>query len=234
MKVARTLILAGSLTLSVGMGGAYAQGIPVIDTTAIAKQIQQITEMQKQLEEARRIYNQAKELHDSFNQITNVKDLAGLLNNQQFQQYLPQEYGQYAGAVNDLIEGNVEGFAQKYDYYSREGDSAANDFYYQELQRRKGETYQDMAVGEAVYDTASKRMDALNELKEEVGKAETPKEVMDLQARIQAESALLQNELLRMRGLAMIQEARTRVDRQRGTEKRMELIEQIKDAAQGG
>jgi len=216
-SVARSLMLAAGVLAGTSVS-ANAQGIPVIDATAIAKHIQQISELQKQLEQAKAIYDKASELHDSLNQITNIKDLAGLLNNSQFQKYLPQEYSQYADAVDGLLKGNIDGFAQKYDYYSRDGNSAANSFYYQELQRRKGETYQDMAVGELVYNTASKRMDELNKLKDALGSASTPKEVMDLQARLQAESALLQNEVLRMQGLAMIQEARTRVDEQREDE----------------
>lgn len=228
------MILVGILILSIGVPDVEAQGLPVIDKTAIAKQIQQIAALQKQLQEAKRIYSQAKALHDSFNQITDVKDLAGLLNNREFQQYLPQEYDQYSSAMNDLISGNIDDLAHKYDYYSREGDSAANDFYRRELQRRKGETYQDMAVGEAVYDTASRRMNGLNELKAKISKAKTPKEILDLQARIQAESALLQNELLRMRGLAMIQGARNRVDRQRGEQARLKFIDELKTAANEG
>ena len=56
------------------------------------------------------------------NGITDIKDVAGLLSNSDFQQYLPQEYSQYSGAVNDLINGNVGGLSQKqYDYYRPPG-----------------------------------------------------------------------------------------------------------------
>ncbi|WP_424938687.1 type IV secretion system protein [Agrobacterium pusense] len=53
---------------------------------------------------------------------------------------------------------------------------------------------------------------------------------MELQARIQAESAILQNEVLRMQGVAMIQEARNRVDEQRVEERRAERRDQMKAA----
>ncbi len=214
-------------------GAAHAQGIPVIDATSLIQHIQQVQELQAQLQQAKELYDLTTNLHDSFNQITNVSQLAGLLNNPQFQQYLPQEYSQYASAVSGLLQGNVQGFAEQYDYYTREGASAANDFYNQELLRRRAETYQDMAVGEVVYDQASQRLEQLNQLKDSLASATTPKEVMDLQARLQAESAILSNEILRLQGLAMIQEARTRVDEQREDERIQEMNDQIR-AALGG
>lgn len=230
----RLRLLAVAVGLSVASPlAANAQGISVIDATAIAKHLEQIGELQKQLAEAKKIYDTANQLKESMNGITDIKDLAGLLNNRDFQQYLPQEYSQYSGAVNDLINGKVDGFAQKYDYYKREGNNSANDFYYNELNRRKGETYQDMAVGEAVYDQASKRAEGLNELKGKLETASTPKEVLDLQARISAESALLQNDINRMQGLAMIQDARNRVDEQREDEKIEQMDDQISEALKG-
>lgn len=222
------VVAAGVMT-----GAAHAQGIPVIDSTSLIQHIQQVQELQAQLQQAKELYDLTTNLHDSFNQITNVSQLAGLLNNPQFQQYLPQEYSQYASAVSGLLQGNVQGFANQYDYYTRDGASPANDFYYQELLRRRGETYQDMAVGEVVYDQASQRLEQLNQLKDSLSSATTPKEVMDLQARLQAESAILNNEILRLQGLAMIQEARGRVDEQREDERIQEMNDQIR-AALGG
>ena len=232
IRVSRSIVLATGVALAAA-ASAHAQGIPVIDATAVAKHLEQISELQKQLQEARKIYDTANQLKESMNGITDIKDVAGLLNNSEFQQYLPQEYSQYSGAVNDLINGNVGGFAKQYDYYQREGNSPANDFYYNELNRRKDETYKDMAVGEAVYNQASRRAEGLNELKDKLASASTPKEVLDLQARISAESAFLQNDINRMQGLAMIQQARNRVDEQREDEKIQQMNDQIEKALNG-
>lgn len=232
LRLSRSVALVAGVTLAAS-ASAQAQGIPVFDAAAIAKHLEQITELQKQLQEAKKIYDTANQLKESMNGITNIKDLAGLLNNSDFQQYLPQEYSQYSGAVNDLIQGKADGFAKQYDYYRREGNNAANDFYYNELHRRKYETYNDMAVGEAVYNQASKRAGGLNELKGKLASASTPKEVLDLQARISAESALLQNDINRMQGIAMIQQARNRVDEQREDEKIEQMFDQMDTAIEG-
>lgn len=209
--------------------GVQAQGIPVIDATAIARWGQQLQEMKNQLDQAKQIFDEAQKLNQSFD-ISKLEDLKTILEDRNFQQYLPQEYGQYASAVDGLLKGNVDGFAQQYDYYESKGQQNANDFYQAELKRRKGETYKDMAVGEVVYDQASKRLEGLNQLRDKISSTSSPREVMELQARIQAESALLQNEVLRMQGVAMIQEARNRVDEQRVEERRAERRDQMKAA----
>lgn len=224
----------GIALVGISAPAVMAQGIPVIDATAIARWAQQLQQMQAQLDQARSIYDEAQRLGDSFNQITDVSDLGGLLNDRQFQQLLPPEYSRTAGAVNGLLQGNIDGIAQQYDYYQNEGANAANSFYQQEVQRRKGETYQDMAVGEVVYNQASQRLDGLNQLRDRLSTATTPKETMDIQARLQAESAILQNEVLRMQGLAMIQEARNRVDDQRLEERSQERRDGIKAALEAG
>jgi type IV secretion system protein VirB5 len=83
-----------------------------------------------------------------------------------------------------------------------------------------------------VYDTASQRIDALEELRTRISTATDVKETLDLSARLQAEQALLQNDVLRMQGLAMIQQARMDMDGQREREKQRQLIDEMKAALQ--
>ncbi|MFX6226162.1 type IV secretion system protein, partial [Acinetobacter baumannii] len=81
-------------------------------------------------------------------------------------------------------------------------------------------------------DTASQRIDALEELRTRISSATDVKEILDLSARLQAEQALLQNDVLRMQGLAMIQQARVDMDGQREREKQRQLVDEIKAALQ--
>ncbi|WP_283813008.1 type IV secretion system protein [Bradyrhizobium rifense] len=87
-------------------------------------------------------------------------------------------------------------------------------------------------MGQAVYDAASQRIDALEELRTRISSATDVKETLDLSARLQAEQALLQNDVLRMQGLAMIQQARTDMDGQREREKQRQLVDEMKAALQ--
>ena len=65
-----------------------------------------------------------------------------------------------------------------------------------------------------------------------ISSATDVKDVLDLSARLQAEQALLQNDVLRMQGLAMIQQARVDMDGQREREKQQQLIDEIQAALQ--
>ncbi|NRF07700.1 MULTISPECIES: type IV secretion system protein [Agrobacterium] len=221
-------LAASIVALSLG-AQAQAQGVPVYDNAAFLQWGKQLIEMKNQLDQAKAIFDEAQKLNQSFD-FSQLEQLKTLLDDKNFQQYLPQEYGKVASAVDGMLKGNVDGFAEQYDYYESKGQTNANDFYQNELKRKKGETYKDMAVGEVVYDQASKRLDGLNELREKISSTQSPREVMELQARIQAESAILQNEVLRMQGVAMIQEARNRVDEQRVEERRAERRDQMKAA----
>ncbi|MCC8976693.1 P-type DNA transfer protein VirB5 [Bradyrhizobium brasilense] len=191
----------------------------------LQQSLQQIEQLKQQLDTAQKQLSQLSDLHKSLNQITSIGDLASSLKDPSITQYLPPEFKQYSGPLNGLLKDNANGFAQKYDHYT--STAPGENFYQEELQRQKQETYTDMSVGQAVYDTASKRIQDLETLRDKVKTASTPKEAMDLQARIAAEQALLQNEILRMKGLAMVQEARNRVDSQREREEYHKFADQV-------
>jgi type IV secretion system protein VirB5 len=72
----------------------------------------------------------------------------------------------------------------------------------------------------------------LEELRQKITGSKDAKDVLDLSARIQAEQALLQNEVLRMQGLAMVQQARGDMDGQRQKERERQLVDEMKAALQ--
>lgn len=221
-------LLAGAISL--GMSGfAWAQGIPVFDATAIAKHIESVKNQLAQIQELKSQLDEAKKLYDSMNQITGVKDLAGLLKTPAIQNALPDEFGQ----IQSSLSGLVDEFKGKYDHFDTSG-SAANNFYLQELTRQKNETYGDLSIGQKVYETASKRIAELAKLRDAVGTATTQKEILDLNARIAAETALLQNDQIRMQSLAMVQRARGRVDQQRQEEERQKKLKEFVTSLEKG
>jgi type IV secretion system protein VirB5 len=75
-------------------------------------------------------------------------------------------------------------------------------------------------------------MGADGEHRTRISSATDVKEVLDLSARLQAEQALLQNDVLRMQGLAMIQQARMDMDGQREREKQRQLVDEMEAALQ--
>ena len=195
-----------------------AAQIPVIDPTAIAKQIEQIAELRNQLETAKNQLTQLQNLHGSLNKLTNMGDIVALLSSPAVRQALPKEFGQLEAALKGQGSGalgsRAETYRQENEVYARAGD----DFYAAETRRAQLGNAGQVSVAQQVYEAASKRMDGLEELRRQIGQSVDPKTTLDLQARIGSESAHLQNELLKMQALAMLQQAEAQTREQRARE----------------
>lgn len=219
-------LLASAFLLAPAML-ASAQGIPVIDQTAIAKQIESITQLKSQLDALNQQLQQAQQLYGSLNKITNMADVATLLNDPSIRKALPQDFT----AIEALLKGSGAGafgssalkFLQDNSAYRTDAD----DFYAQELSRLQNQNAGQMSLGQQIYDAATKRIDGIDELRQKISGAADAKDIADLQARLQAETAFLQTDVLRMEGLQMVQQAQVQVDDQRKAEdwrKRMDTM----------
>ncbi|MGR9409974.1 P-type DNA transfer protein VirB5 (plasmid) [Rhizobium leguminosarum] len=200
------------------VGTVSAQGIPVIDETAIAKQIESITQLKSQLDTLNQQLQQAQQLYVSLNKVTNMANVAGLLNDPSIRKALPQDFN----AIEGLLKGNGTGVlgnsASKFLDDNSTYRTSANDFYAQELARAQNQNAGQMSLGQQIYDAATKRIDGIDQLRQQISGAEDAKDIADLQARLQAETAFLQTDVLRMQALQMVQQAQVQVDDQRKAE----------------
>ncbi|MBY5435643.1 P-type DNA transfer protein VirB5 [Rhizobium leguminosarum] len=218
------LVMAAAL---LPVGSALGQGIPVIDQTAIAKQIESITQLKSQLDTLNQQLYQAQQLYGSLNKITNMADVAGLLNDPSIRKALPPDFnaieGLFKGSGTGVFGSSAAKFLQDNSTYRTD----ANDFYAQELSRSQNQNAGQMSLGQQIYDAATKRIDGIDQLRQQISGAGDAKDIADLQARLQAETAFLQTDVLRMQGLQMIQQAEVQVDDQRKAEdwrKRMDAM----------
>lgn len=78
-----------AIVLFLSSYAADAQGIPVIDQSAIAKQIESITQLKSQLDALNQQLQQAQQLYGSLNKLTNMADVASLLNDPAIRKALP-------------------------------------------------------------------------------------------------------------------------------------------------
>ncbi|MGO7135797.1 P-type DNA transfer protein VirB5 [Rhizobium leguminosarum] len=206
---------------------AFPQGIPVIDQTAIAKQIESITQLKSQLDALNQQLQQAQQLYGSLNKITNMADVAGLLNDPSIRKALPQDFnaieGLFKGAGTGIFGNSASKLLEENSTYRTD----ANDFYAQELARAQNQNAGQMSLGQQIYDAATKRIDGIDQLRQQISIAADAKDIADLQARLQAETAFLQTDVLRMQALQMVQQAQVQVDDQRKAEdwrKRMDAM----------
>ncbi|MHC2572691.1 P-type DNA transfer protein VirB5 [Rhizobium leguminosarum] len=218
MERLKTGLVLVSMAALVPVGTVSAQGIPVIDETAIAKQIESITQLKSQLDTLNQQLQQAQQLYASLNKVTNMAEVAGLLNDPSIRKALPQDFNTIEGLLKGKGTGVLGNSASKFLDDNSTYRTSANDFYAQELARAQNRNAGQMSLGQQIYDAATKRIDGIDQLRQQISGAADAKDIADLQARLQAETAFLQTDVLRMQALQMVQQAQVQVDDQRKAE----------------
>ncbi len=222
--------LAAAIVLTAS--GAAGQGIPVIDQTAILKHIESIAQLKSQLDALHQQIEQAQQLYGSLNKLTDMADVASVLNDPAIRKALPSDFA----AIEGLLKGEGTGVFKDSASKFLEGNSTyrtdADDFYAKELARVQNKNAGQMSLGQQIYDAATTRIDGIDQLREKISAAGDAKEIADLQARLQAEQAFLQTDVLRMEGLRMVQQAQNQVDEQRKAEDWRQRMDSMKAALQ--
>ncbi|MBZ9739752.1 MULTISPECIES: P-type DNA transfer protein VirB5 [unclassified Mesorhizobium] len=226
----RNSVMAAVAILAVSAGAAGAQGIPVIDKTAILQWASQLEAMKEQFDALNKQIAQAEQLHESLNKLTKMADVASLLNQPEIRKALPQGFAAIEGLLNGNGSGVFGDSASKFLEGNSTYQTSANDFYARELARIQHRNAGQMSLGQQIYDAATKRIDGIDQLRQQISSAGDAKDIADLQARIQAESAFLQTDLLRMQGLQMVQQAQAQVEEQRKAEDWRKRIDTMNSA----
>ncbi|CAH1658492.1 P-type DNA transfer protein VirB5 [Chelatococcus asaccharovorans] len=211
-------------------GGAAAQGTPVFDRAALFKHVESIAQLKSQLETMRRQLDQAQQLYGSLNKLTDMADVASILNNPAIRKALPAEFAEIEGLLKGEGAGLLGQRAERHLEATAGYRSDADDFYAKELARTQKRNAGTLSIGEQMYRAASQRIDGIDALRRKIAGASDAKEIADLQARIQVESAFVQTDMVRMQGLQMIQHAQAQVDEQRKAEDWRRRMDAIKEA----
>ena len=204
---------------------AQAQQI-VHDPRALAQMIQEARTTLDQLKALQTQVEQGQRLFDSLNDLSDVNALAGELGLPTVRNPLPDMEALRSAADGDLSA--LGDLADRADAIRREtrlytpptGDLDPADAYYRDsLERAGARTARDLAVGEVVAAAADRRLLGLETLRSALDSAPNARAVLDLEARLAAEQALIQNELVRLQGLALTQAAEARLEEQRARER---------------
>lgn len=216
---------ATAAALWITAGAAQAQQI-VHDPTSYAQLVREARTALDQLEQLREQVRQGEHLFASLNEISDVNAFARELGLPEVRNPLPDLRSLRAAADGDLSA--LGALAERADairaetrlYAPPAGDVPEVDLYYREALERSGaRTARDLAVGEAVGAAADQRLVGLEALRQALDAAPNARAVMDLEARLSAEQALIQNEQVRLQGLALTQAAEARLEEQRARER---------------
>ena len=170
--------------------------LPVIDVRAIAQMLQQIQTLQQQLATAR---NKLQQAQSAFAAMTGPRGMEQLLANE-VRNYLPPDWAQVANAV-DAARGQYAALSNELQQLmARNAVLNAGELANLGPQDRQriADQRRDVALSQGMareaLAAASSRFASLRSLIDAIPNAEDPKAVMDLQARIAAEQAMLANE----------------------------------------
>lgn len=222
----RPTILAAAVALTLASApSARAQHI-VHDPTSYAALVEDARTALNQLRELQTQVEQGRRLFESLNDLSDVNALARELGLPEVRSPLPDLQSLRAAADGDLSA--LGDLAERADAIRREtrlhtppaGDRPeAEAFHRDGLERSGARTARDLAIGEAIDRSADRRRDGLEALRSALDTAPTARAVMDLEARLSAEQALIQNEQVRLQGLALTQAAEARLEEQRARER---------------
>lgn len=204
---------------------AHAQYV-VHDPRALVQMIEDARTSLEQLQALQAQIEEQRALFDSLNDLSDVNGLAQALGLPEVRNPLPDTRALRAAAEGDLSA--LGALADRADAIRREtrlftptdGDLSEADAYYRDsLERAGARTARDLAIGEAVGEASDRRLEGLETLRRALDTAPNARAVMDLEARLAAEQALIQNEQLRLQGLAVTQAAEARLEEQRQRER---------------
>lgn len=224
----KKLFLSVSVAAVVAVAGlgfsspANATGVPVVDALLNTQtQANQAANIAKYIEQIAQLKSQLDQMKQQYESITGTRNLGEILNNPAFQNYLPQEWqdvyskvqnGGYKGLTGSaalIRDGN-----QLFDMCkSKTGADKTL------CERSASKAAQDKAFAVEAFDKAKDRWDQIAGLMRQINSTTDPKAIAELQARINAEGAAIQNEQTKMQLFALASQAEDRLIQQQQREK---------------
>ncbi len=214
----KRLIATITLFIGVGVASTAQAGIPVIDSTSIAQQIQQVVAWGAQFQQ---MQQQLQRMQQQFDSLNGSRGMANLVNNPAARQYLPADYqtilnSGYGNSAAIRAASKVRGIE---DTRIDAGSDTALAF---EANARQAAI--NRATAEDGYRRASDRFADIQVLLNRVNTAPDAKDMADLQGRIQAEQVMLQNENAKLAMLGQVAQAQRDLAAQRSLEIRMKSV----------
>jgi type IV secretion system protein VirB5 len=212
------LVVAGALATCVG--GANAQGIPVMDIDAIIQSILSVLQSLQQIENQ---IAQIRQYESQLKALSGARNLGQVLNSPLLQNYVPAnamtivssiESGGYSG-----LSGTAKGLRDArmtYNCLDKEGDARTN------CQSVLAQPYQQKAFMEDAMTAARGRISQIQSLMGQIDATVDPKGVAEIQARIEAENALIQHEQTQITMAKGVADAEERIQQSRNKEQQME------------
>lgn len=209
---------------------AFAQGIAVHDSANLVQQINAVRQAIQVVAQGRQQIAEAQKLYQDLNKLTDIPALA-----QQLKSDALRDLDISGGSLDGFGTGNLDVVG---------AGRAKADAVYRDLLKQLGLSGSEQS--RAAYDlnarniginaglaenmgaAVTSRTEGLDQLRSRLASAATAKEVADLTARLQLESAAMQNDQLRLAAIALQQQAQ---ERQRAAAGQAALAQKLDEAS---
>jgi len=217
----------------IGLGitpGAQAQWA-VVDVGAIAQLVQQVNTMRQQLETTRDQLQQARDTLDSMRGGRGMEQLlSGAARN-----YLPPDWQQLAAVLDQASNGygalaaELRRLINTNAILTPQQVSALSPAERSQLEAARRSAAMLQALTREALSATSRRFESIQQLIDAIPRASDQKGILDLQARIQAEQGMLQNEATKLGVLYQAAQAEEWARRQRVREQAIASIGSLRD-----
>lgn len=203
--------------------GTQAQGIPVIDAANLAQTIQQVVHAISQIDNQVR---QITQLQQQIDGLSGTRSLGRILNSPLLRNYVPSEAFTVLNAVDAAGYGSLSATAKAlrdvamvYNCADRPAGAARA-----RCQADLAQPYQHKGMLQDAMAAAAGRLAQIDGLMERIDATTDQKAILEIQARIGAERALLMHETSQIQMLQAMADAEERIARARDRERQQEML----------
>lgn len=208
--------------LAITMAGAASAQIPVTDGASIAQSIQnQIETIAKWKMQYDQMTSQINQMKQQYESLTGSRGLGQILNNSALRDYLPSDWQGVYDAVKKGGYAGLSGRASSIYSAAKIFDSCGHITIGDEkrlCEARAVKASQDQAFALDAYDKAKSRLNQIDGLMSKINDTSDPKAIAELQGRIAAEQAMIQNEQTKLQLYAMVAQAEDKIQQQQQQE----------------
>ncbi|PMS31301.1 type IV secretion system protein VirB5 [Trinickia symbiotica] len=188
-------VASAAIVSAVLSSNGHAQGIPVFDAENVAQAIATVAQLEQEVQQEIQIYQST----------VGTRGFGALLSNPVIANSLPANWQSVYTAVQNGGYAGLTGSAQALRSASEAydcGDQVGVD--QRVCQRMLNKPFQDKAFGLQAYQTELQELDQIRSLMQQIDATQDPKGVAELQARIQAESTAVGNEMTKLQLFRML------------------------------
>ena len=201
---------------------SQAQGIPVID---IANLIQTITQVLNDLTKIANQVEQIEALQSQLASINGMRNLGNVFDSSALKNYVPANAYNLVNAVDSSGYGGLTSTSKTlrdaqmlYNCLDRAGSART------ECQAALAQPYQQKGLLQDAMKAAAGRLDQIKSLMTQINGTSDQKAVLEIQARIGAENAMLQHEMSQVQMLTGMADSEERIARSRDRERQAEML----------